>query len=192
VKASYKLCFSGANNAGVLHIDSTVLKDKVYLNDFRIQLEKARVSQMKDNTGSEYHSYQYPNSNMIIRLPTSYKLFSGHVSRLGHYYRNLFMMVKFVAEQELPLLSYRDKREYLRILRAQISTDEQLMLYFNYISEYGRKWENDENKFFSNYRMIHNLPMELTRFASNPRKVFEKEIAAVKLTGERMFEYDED
>lgn len=191
IKASYRLCFSGANSVAVTEIDSSVAKDQDYLSDFRINLEKARVAQMTTTATGDFIIYRFPRGNIGIKLPMGFKLFSGHVSRLGHYYRNLFMMVKFVVEQDKNLLSYKDKREYLRMLRAQLSTDEQLMLFFNYLSGYGYPWENDKNRFFSDYRMIHNLPLELTRFAADPRSIFKKQIDEISLSGERMFEYDE-
>jgi hypothetical protein len=31
------------------------------------------------------------------------------------------------------------------------------MLFYNWKSGFGTKWENDKNKFFTDYRMIHNI-----------------------------------
>lgn len=76
---------------------------------------------------------------------------------LGHYYRHLFHMVKFVANQDKELISEPRKLDYLRMVRAQLSNYEQIMLFYNWLSSYGGDWENDENKFFTKYKMIHNL-----------------------------------
>lgn len=191
IKASYILCFSGIGNNSVTKIDNSVSNDQENLRNLRSHLEKARVAQMRSSASGDFFLYRFPNGNIDIKLPLSFKIFSGHVTRIGHYYRNLFLMVKFVVQQDNDLLNYRDKREYLRILRAQLSNDEQLMLYFNYLSGYGDPWENRFNKFLSDYRMIHNLPIELTRFASDPREVFKEQINRIAASGEKMFEYDE-
>jgi hypothetical protein len=81
-------------------------------------------------------------------------------SHLGHYYRHLFSMVKFVvSNKDVPM--YEDKMRYLKILRAQLSNYEQIMLFYNWLCEgYGDAWEEEEetgNKFLTEYKMIHNL-----------------------------------
>lgn len=75
----------------------------------------------------------------------------------GHYFRHLFLIVKFVVSKQESFLTYEEKREYLRILRASLSTYEQVFLYYNWLSDYGKQWENDKNHFFTDYRMIHNI-----------------------------------
>ena len=102
------------------------------------------------------------NNFFHAKLHFKYKPFSGHQSRLGHYYRHLFQTVKFVVNYDSKLLTYTDKRNYLRILRAQLSNHEQLLLFYNWFSGYGLKWEQDGgNHFFTDYRMIHNIPESL-------------------------------
>lgn len=92
-----------------------------------------------------------------IPIKSYYLLFEGHENKLGHYYRHLYQTVKFVAVEN-DFLTYSEKRKYLRILRAQLSNFEQAMLFYNYLA-YAPEWERP-NKFFSDYRMIHNLYVE--------------------------------
>lgn len=47
--------------------------------------------------------------------------------------------------------------KYLRILRAQLSNHEQILMFYNWVSGYGQNWEHGENSFFCEYSMIHNL-----------------------------------
>ncbi|MBW8242530.1 putative phage abortive infection protein [Muricauda oceani] len=94
--------------------------------------------------------------NRIKKLPHCW-LGYGHSSQLGHYYRHLYQTVKFVAKEPEEFISYEEKRSYLRTLRAQLSNEEQAMLFYNYKSKYGSKWDSPENKFITDYRMIHNL-----------------------------------
>ena len=71
------------------------------------------------------------------------------------------------------LFPYEDKRPFLRILRAQLSSAEQVLLYYNWKSGCGEKWEEDSSKpngnhFFTDYRMIHNIiPKDCWAFRSN-------------------------
>lgn len=79
----------------------------------------------------------------------------------GHYFRHLFLIVKYIVSKPEYFLSYEEKRSYLRILRASLSTYEQVFLYYNWLSGYGRQWESENNKFFTDYRMIHNVSSNL-------------------------------
>jgi hypothetical protein len=77
----------------------------------------------------------------------------------GHYFRHLFRLVRFVASRDF--LTYEQKRGYLRIVRASLSTYEQIFLYYDWLSGDGLKWEEGENRYFSDYRVIHNINPEL-------------------------------
>lgn len=95
------------------------------------------------------------NLDIIPKNELYYDIFDGYSSFLGHYYRQLFQTVKFVVQREF--LSYEEKRKYLRILRAQLTNYEQVMLLYNWLAKFGKKWEDDNSKFFTDYRMIHNI-----------------------------------
>lgn len=101
----------------------------------------------------------------------NYLLFNGQSTLLAHYYRHLYQTVKFVANQDR-LLDYSEKRKYLRILRAQLSNQEQAMLFYNWKSEFGANWENKDNHFFTDYRMIHNLYNDLLDSDFNLNEIF--------------------
>lgn len=90
-------------------------------------------------------------------FPIDFREYKGYSSSLGHYFRHLFLMVKFVAYSDA-ITDYKSKMKYLKILRAQLSNHEQIMLFYNWLSiDYGGDWENEENKFFTEYKIIHNL-----------------------------------
>lgn len=81
----------------------------------------------------------------------------GHVYQLDHYYRHLYHIVKLIAASKV--FSEGDKHSFLKIIRAQMTSDEQILLLYNWLAGFGEKWESDENQqhFFSKYRMIHNI-----------------------------------
>lgn len=91
-----------------------------------------------------------------VQLYFNYKPFSGHSQRLGHYFRHLYLTVKSIANNTI-VIEYEDRMKYLRILRAQLSNHEQILLFYNWLSEYGNDWENEVHSFFTEYCMIHNL-----------------------------------
>lgn len=70
------------------------------------------------------------NKNEIDRIRITYcKFFSHFEDRLGHYFRNLYRIVKFIDESN-SLIS-EDKKTYIGILRAQLSSYELVLLLYN-------------------------------------------------------------
>lgn len=91
------------------------------------------------------------------------KYYGGHQFRLGHYFRNLFLTCNYLNDSHV---NDKDKYKYAKILRAQISTYEQALLFINSISGLGMKWElnpdinnqiNTKN-LITKYNLIKNLP----------------------------------
>lgn len=71
---------------------------------------------------------------------------------LGHYFRNLYQIVKYVHNTELP-----NKKFYTNIIRAQLSSDELFLLFFNALSTFGRE------KFLPlivEYELLEHLPQQ--------------------------------
>jgi hypothetical protein len=94
-----------------------------------------------------------------------HRLFSGHQLRLGHYFRHLFQTVNFIDKQPSSLLSYDDKYEYIKTLRAQLSTQEQVLFFFNSMSKLGYSWEKKyesapNKQLITKYNLIKNIPKE--------------------------------
>ena len=91
-----------------------------------------------------------------VNLNFNYRPFPGHSSLLGHYFRHLYLTVKSVTNSDI-VIDYEERMKYLRILRAQLSNHEQILLFYNWLSGYGAEWENEKHSFFTEYCMIHNL-----------------------------------
>ncbi len=87
-----------------------------------------------------------------------YPIDEGYDTQLAHYFRHLYLIVKFVVYPQNINLTYNEKMVYLKLLRAQLSNAEQKLLFYNWlVDEFGASWEDNTNSFFSNYLMIHNL-----------------------------------
>lgn len=96
------------------------------------------------------------NKEIQIKRKFKYKLFEGHQSRLGHYYRHLYQTVCYVHTQSSTLLSDEEKYKYVKILRAQLSNHEQALLFLNSLSYMGKEWKDD--CLIERYKLIKNLP----------------------------------
>jgi hypothetical protein len=106
-----------------------------------------------------------------------YGPFEGHQSRLGHYYRHLYQMIRYVDQQSLDINKY----EYVKTVRAQLSTHEQAMLRVNTRTPLGRVWW--ENDLITAYGLVKNIP----------RGFFEKstELDMEAMLGPGYFEWEE-
>jgi hypothetical protein len=84
-----------------------------------------------------------------------YVLFQGHQSRLGHYYRHLYQMVGYVHQQQL--FDKGRKYEYMKTIRAQLSTHEQALLLINSLTQIGQNWWK-KGDLIVEYRLVQNIP----------------------------------
>lgn len=70
---------------------------------------------------------------------------------IGHYFRNLYQIVKLVDNSHVD-----DKKYYVNIVRAQLSSNELYLLFYNGLSSYGKE------KFFpylQKYAFFEHLPV---------------------------------
>jgi Putative phage abortive infection protein len=75
-------------------------------------------------------------------------------SDLGHYFRNLYHLVRFIENGNI---DDPTKREHLKILRAQLSNYEILLLAYNGLSVHGRKFK----PLIEKYELLKNLNFEI-------------------------------
>lgn len=77
------------------------------------------------------------------RVIDSYNLFyESYASNLGHYFRVLYNILNFIKESDYSGLSDQSaNRIYAKILRAQLSDQELLILYYNCLSDHGAKFK---------------------------------------------------
>jgi hypothetical protein len=109
---------------------------------------------------------QWDNNEERIKTNIHYKYFGGHQHRLGHYFRNFYQAVNYVNDYRPFKGKYNEKYNYVRTYRAQLSTYEQSILFFNSLSDIGRKWEIDvdenniDKMLITKYNLIKNIPAE--------------------------------
>jgi hypothetical protein len=85
---------------------------------------------------------------------------NGYSFVLAHYFRHLYLTVKYIVNSDV-IDSYEKKMSYLKILRAQLSNYEQVLIFYNWLAKpFGGAWEEDSpegNCYLTDYKMIHNL-----------------------------------
>lgn len=111
----------------------------------------------------------------------SYVPFEGHQSRLGHYYRHLYQSISYVHQQKIAINKY----EYIKTIRAQLTTHEQALLLLNSYSPIGSSWWDEH--YITKYKLVKNIPKdffddneELEITNDFPKDYFEWEIATLK------------
>lgn len=175
---SYLFFFIGIGNTSDVLIQSLVSHyDKSLIEKYTGYLKKY---QKKHNDEGQIFVQA---GETLCTLKLKYKPFCGHMPRLEHYYRHLFQTIKFVVEQDE--YTTTEKFEYLKILRAQLSGHEQLMLYYYGLTSVGKPWL--DNKYFTEYLMLKNLPLPLANFGEQPKD----KLGETNSKGEKLFEWDE-
>jgi hypothetical protein len=170
MKFSYMIFFYGIGEQS----------EEYYTKDFD-EIEKEVFGAIKVTLllGQEHYNKNLKNPCnffLDISLEIFYLPFNGHVSQLSHYYRNLFQSAKYVTEQDETLFNDDQKYDYLKILRAQLSEHEQLLMYYNAISWFDSEWK----ELFTKYRLIKNLPIPLANFHDSPLIHYSDEIEKYK------------
>lgn len=78
-----------------------------------------------------------------------------HQSQLGHYFRTLYHIIKYISSSDA-IMKEADRKIFIGIVRAQLSSDELLLLFYNCLSEYGRKFK----PLIEKHEMLQNMPQK--------------------------------
>ncbi len=93
----------------------------------------------------------------ILKRNAYEKLYKEKEEEIGHYYRNLYRIVKFIQDENFStdkIQNEKEKKNYRGILRAQLSSMELLMLFYNVVySKKGEKFKEilKDTNFFDDH-----------------------------------------
>ncbi|WP_158860984.1 putative phage abortive infection protein [Lunatibacter salilacus] len=146
-----------------------------------MELNKLK-NRSKNEKKDGFTKFKLEEINDVTWKP-SYIPFQGHVSKLGHYYRHLYQLFKFICSNPTLENNKELTYSYVKIVRAQLSNHEQALIYFNSFFNAGKIWwqESDPNlknekgerlSYFLDYGIIKNLPFHLTKFGPEPEMEF--------------------
>jgi hypothetical protein len=190
LKLAFHFLYYGIDSTSTFSIDKGFEEEEDFINICRRNLHEARIIHRR-NAGQL--PFNFPQSNIEIRMNFDYLPFTGQFSRLDHYFRQLFLIVeyatnsKYIQSDANNFPSGIDSKDYVNMLQAQLSVHEQAILYFNYIGGDGKEWENETNKYFSEYKIIKNLTKTITDFTVSPHTIFDTQIKELKKKGDYMF-----
>lgn len=167
------------------HISPRYCKEKFFVDALgRLEKEKRGYREslrktQQNNLAAENNVAVLPDLEITHRGKTAvfkqvYEPFTGHGTKIGHYYRHLFQTVRYVATQEHKVFTPEVKYSYVKTLRAQLSNFEQVLFYYNAVSILGQAWI--ENKYIQEFRLITNLPLSFADFGVLPDYTFREEI----------------
>ncbi|WP_274027463.1 putative phage abortive infection protein [Vibrio parahaemolyticus] len=102
----------------------------------------------------------------------NYDYFQVHENQVvGHYFRNLYQILKFVDDATL---SDGDKVKYARILRGQLSSDEIALLFFNCLSS---KVDSGQFKeYVIKYKMLEHMSINISEYSDDDMTVSTQQI----------------
>src|ERR1051326_2868234 len=133
--------------------------------------------------------FEFTLNDIKCEFEYDYPTLNGHLSELGHYYRHLYQAVKYI--DSAPHIGAKQKYDYVKTIRAQLSSFEQILLYYNTFSRFGKAWLNEQTPYLIRYRMIKNLPLPLAHFGIKPEDKFEKEVEITGKEPDKFFEWHE-
>ncbi|SFW74226.1 Putative phage abortive infection protein [Sinomicrobium oceani] len=131
----YALFFGVGPNSSRMLKEALKGYDKKFVDEFESSLNNDAA---KEKT-KKYRKFKF--------IP-----FEGHQSRLGHYFRHLYQTICYVDNQTIDI----DKYEYVKTIRAQLTTHEQALLFINCLTPIGNIWW--DKKLLVKYRFVQNIP----------------------------------
>lgn len=146
------------------NIDNLIDRLERYKNE---HISQGFITFIDDNAQTREYNFQYTP-------------FRGHVSRLGHYFRHLFQTISYIVDSNI--IDKETKYKYIKLMRAQLSNYELILLYFNGITDMGIDWVN--KGYFTDYKFLKNLPYQLVNYSVNPLEF----LGEVNDNGERIFD----
>lgn len=143
-----------------------------FKNFYSFFSDRVREYKIENQSGEVAIAYRSGDSKMrddiifetilsVAEIDTIYKdFFMKYQDSIGHYFRTLYHILRYVDETDL----VNDKKKYTRIVRAQLSVYELLLLFYNCISSYG---STKHKPLLVEYSMFKNLKHPLLSFGDH-------------------------
>ena len=178
---SYNLFFYGRP----YHTVENMQADKVLLED-EVYSRLKSIKYIKSSNG--FTKFVYGDINALSMLPSQYEasfpMMKGHNDQLGVYFRQLYQTMMYIANADSAIFTEDDKYAYAKLLRSNMSDTEQVLLYYNSLSEMGEKWNRringainrrEEMGLIARFRLIKNIPANFLFFGKSPMRNYSEE-----------------
>ncbi len=125
-----------------------------FFEEFRSKYFRRINKEIKNFIGYEENERNIPKEIIEECTQIAYvNFFTEHQSHLGHYFRTLYNIIKLVKEK-----SPTNAKYYTNLVRAQLSSYEHLLLFYNCWSEFG----SDKFKpLIIEFSLLDNMPKSL-------------------------------
>jgi len=191
LKMAYLIMFFGIGYSSERQLHELFNEDekKIFNEGVKAKLEEVQNLYEKQAKSFEpkYFSYDIPLTGIPdgFTFETKFFPFDGHTSRLGHYFRQLFQTIMYIDQQPIIIIDHTEKYEYAKNVRATLSNQEQLLLFYNSISTLGSEWI--EYDLIKKYALIKNIPLGIIDIGIHPHEIF----GQFNAEGRFLFETDE-
>ena len=134
-----------------------------------------------------------------IRYRAPKSILIGESFQLAQYFRVLYSLAKYIDNADINGFEYSEKYECFKLLRCQMSDEEQALLYYNSISPMGAEWNAkksnaplsiDSMGLIAKYRLVKNLPPRFPFFGTNPMEYYAAETKYYEENGKQFFEHE--
>jgi hypothetical protein len=99
-----------------------------------------------------FHAKVRDNQDQMGLHSSAYMdIYNRHQSSLGHYFRYLYHLVKFIDRSDV-----NDKKQYTSLIRATLSSNELLLVFYNGLNEHGLKFK----PLIERYQLLKNMPFD--------------------------------
>lgn len=126
-------------------------------DDYLSSMDESLKLNARGETGKE----------LLIKIYDHY--FHVHQSDLGHYFRNLYYIVRYIEKSRI---RKDEKIEFIKILRSQLSNYELLLLSYNCIHPYGHEFF----KYVESYELLKSLNNELKVPKTYSKRIIDIEV----------------
>jgi hypothetical protein len=99
---------------------------------FKIFYDEFITAINKDNEKITGFLIENISTGDVIKTYESY--FKKNQSDLSHYFRSVYHIIKFIDNSDI-----EDKKRYIGLLRAQVSSYEQILIFYNCFHPFGKK-----------------------------------------------------
>ncbi len=101
----------------------------------------------------------FSSNNKHIFYAKKTKLFTDSQIMLNHYFRNIHYAINYIDKQNSLIINNAMKQEYINTYRAQISIEEQALLFLYSISSISNvDGKNEIKDLISKYHLIKDIP----------------------------------
>lgn len=154
---------------------------------------------ISDNASRSFSLHSVSQGVATYRYHAPQPILRGEAFQLAQYYRLLFSIANFIDRVDIKGVGYNEKYEYLKLLRCQMSDEEQALLYYNSISPMGLNWNDKKGReplsvdsmgLIAKYRLVKNLPPRFFFFGITPMEFYSAETKYYEENGKQFFEHE--